>query len=66
MAPRDNLLKKLSGVKDSRSTQAIFSRGANIYNSGSHAAHKGGGQQFGRPRREAVLRRMRMKRGNNR
>ena len=35
---------------DSRSTQGILSRGKNIYNGGSNAAHRGGGPQYGRPR----------------
>ena len=60
------LLKRLRGFKDSRSKRAILSRGANVYKGVSMSAHRGGGQQFGRPRRDAVLRRMRMKRGNSR
>lgn len=56
------LAKRLSGIKDSRSTQGIVSRGANIYKGASMSAHKGGGSQFGRPKREAVLRRLRMRR----
>jgi hypothetical protein len=54
-----DLMRRLSGVKDSRGKIGIFSRGANIYNGGSKAAHQGGGVQFGRPRKEAIERRMR-------
>ena len=54
-----DLVRRLSGVKDSRGKIGIFSRGANIYNGGSKAAHKGGGVQYGRPRKEAIERRMR-------
>lgn len=53
-----DLLKKLQGISDPRSTKGIFSRGANIYNSGSHSAHSGGGPQFGRPSKKAIQRRM--------
>lgn len=45
----DNMLKRLQGIQDSRGMQGILSRGQNIYNSGSFAAQKGGGPQFGRP-----------------
>ena len=40
---------KLQGLKDSRGPVGILSRGKNIYNGGSGAAHSGGGPQFGRP-----------------
>jgi len=36
--------------QDARGPVGILSRGANIYNSGSNAAHMGGGPQYGRPR----------------
>lgn len=35
-----NLEDRLRGIKDSRSTRAIMSRGANVYSSTSHAANK--------------------------
>lgn len=43
--------RRLAGELDSRSRQAIFSRGKNVYNGGTSAAHSGGGPQFGRPRK---------------
>lgn len=43
------LERRLSGVQDHRSMVGILSRGKNIYNGGSSAAHRGGGPQFGRP-----------------
>lgn len=46
---RDSIERRLRGQKDSRSTQGIMSRGANVYNGGSNAAQRGGGSQFGRP-----------------
>lgn len=39
----------IMGQKDSRGMIGKLARGANIYNGTSNAAHKGGGQQFGRP-----------------
>jgi hypothetical protein len=42
-------MKALQGVPDSRGLQGILSRGKNVYNSTSTAAHMGGGMQFGRP-----------------
>jgi hypothetical protein len=56
--------KLLRGVPDSRSTQGIMSRGNNVYNGASLAAHKGGGVQFGRPKgptKEAIQRRLQRK-----
>lgn len=53
------LLRRLSGVKDSRGKIGMFSRGKNVYNGVSSAAHKGGGIQFGRPKKAALERRMR-------
>lgn len=47
----DAILKQvqtLNGLKDPRSTEGIFSRGANVYNGGSLAAQRGGGLQYGR------------------
>lgn len=43
--------RRLRGMKDPRSTVGIMSRGKNIYKGTSHAAHSGGGPQFGRPRK---------------
>ncbi len=42
--------KRLTGIQDSRGPVGIAARGANIYRGGSHAAHSGGGPQYGRPR----------------
>lgn len=42
-------IDNLRGIKDSRGPIGILSRGKNIYNGGSTAAHSGGGPQFGRP-----------------
>lgn len=50
----NNLLQSLSGEKDSRGIQGIFSRGKNVYHGGIGAAHSGGGPQFGRPSKPAV------------
>lgn len=41
--------RRMLGLKDPRSTAGIFSRGKNVYGAASHAAHRGGGQQFGPP-----------------
>lgn len=49
-----NLMGKLQGNKDSRGLQGILSRGTNVYNGGSTAAHSGGGPQFGRPKKNPV------------
>lgn len=46
----NNLAKMLTGIQDARGSRGIASRGKNIYNSTSHAAHKGGGTQYGRPK----------------
>lgn len=54
-----SLLRRLSGEKDSRGKIGIFSRGKNIYRGGSRSAHSGGGIQYGRPKKEALERRMR-------
>lgn len=48
------LQRRLAGEQDSRSTQAIFTRGANIYHGGLGNAHAGGGPQFGRPRKSGL------------
>lgn len=53
------LLRRLQGIKDSRGPIGMFSRGKNIYGGVSNAAHKGGGIQYGRPRKAALERRMR-------
>ena len=56
------LVKRLSGVKDPRGPVGILGRGKNIYNTTSHAAHKGGGSQYGRPKgsgkKQAAIRRL--------
>lgn len=59
--PKKNLLDKLLGLDDSRSTRGILSRGANVYKGGSASAHKGGGAQYGRPSKNAIQRRLRGK-----
>lgn len=41
--------QELNGIGDARSMPGIFSRGANVYNGTSLAAHSGGGVQYGRP-----------------
>lgn len=41
--------RRLQGLQDSRSRIGILSRGKNIYNGTSYAAHSGGGPQYGRP-----------------
>lgn len=42
---------KLKGRQDPRGPVGLFSRGAPIYNGMSNAAHRGGGPQFGRPKK---------------
>ena len=59
MNSKDALLRRLSGIKDSRGAVGIAARGKNIYRGGSRAAHSGGGIQFGRPRKGSISRRMR-------
>lgn len=58
-----NVLQKLRGLHDARSSRGILARGKNVYNGGSSAAHRGGGNQYGRPKKgsykEAAMRRMR-------
>ena len=44
------MMKKLMGLQDAKGMRGILSRGKNIYNSTSNAAHSGGGQQYGRPK----------------
>lgn len=44
------LQRRLKGQQDSRGPVGILSRGKNVYNGASTAAHSGGGQQYGRPR----------------
>lgn len=51
-------LHAVMGIVDGRSKTGIFSRGANVYNGVSKAAHKGGGPQFGRPKKKAIVRRL--------
>lgn len=41
-------------MQDSRGPVGIFARGKNIYGGVSNAAHRGGGPQFGRPRKGSV------------
>lgn len=51
MGVLESILKRiqtLQGLKDARGPQGIYSRGANVYNSGSLAAQRGGGLQYGR------------------
>lgn len=48
------MLKRLNGEQDSRSMIGMLSRGKNIYNGGSKAAHSGGGAQFGRPKENLI------------
>ncbi len=58
--------RRLGGLQDHRGPVGILSRGKNIYNGVSSAAHRGGGPQFGRPKgardrvpnRSAVTRRI--------
>lgn len=45
----DAIQRRLTGQGDSRGSAGILSRGPNVYNGGSNAAHSGGGPQFGRP-----------------
>ncbi len=45
------LSTNLTGQRDARGMQGIFSRGKAVYNGGTSAAHSGGGPQFGRPRK---------------
>lgn len=52
-------MRRLLGLKDSRGKVGIYSRGKNVYRGGTHAAHAGGGVQFGRPPKEVLARRMR-------
>lgn len=59
---RKRQTNNLPGVKDSRGPVGIFSRGKNVYNGSSKAAHSGGGVQFGRPSKNAIRRRMQGKR----
>ena len=42
--------KKLMGLQDAKGMRGILSRGKNVYNSTSNAAHSGGGIQYGRPK----------------
>lgn len=60
----DALLKVL-GIPDSRSLTGILSRGANVYKGASMSAHRGGGPQFGRPKKNQIsqgaIRRRRMR-----
>lgn len=44
-------MDRLNGIQDSRGPKGILSRGKNVYNGGTSAAHSGGGPQFGRPRK---------------
>lgn len=45
----DAIQRRLTGQPDARGPAGIMSRGSNVYNGGSSAAHSGGGPQFGRP-----------------
>jgi hypothetical protein len=57
----DSILKRVYGLVDARSRQGIYSRGKNVYRGGSAQAHKGGGKQFGRPKKSAIARRIGLK-----
>ena len=50
-----NLLEKLQGFQSSKGPVGIAARGKNVYRGTSHAAHKGGGPQYGRPRKRNTL-----------
>lgn len=54
----DSLLKRIYGLTDARSKRGILSRGKNVYRGGLPNAHKGGGKQFGRPRKKAIAKRL--------
>lgn len=54
MVMANNSARRLSGEQDSRGPKGIFSRGKNVYNGGTGAAHSGGGPQFGRPRKSVL------------
>lgn len=56
-----NLQKRLQGIQDPRSSRGIASRGKNVYNATSHAAHHGGGIQFGRPKGSKTVNRNNLK-----
>jgi hypothetical protein len=63
MTPMESILKRvqsLNGIKDPRGPVGILSRGANVYNQGTLAAHSGPGYpgQYGRPPQNAVQRRL--------
>jgi len=49
MSVPEDMLKKLQGIKDSRGSVGMLSRGKNMY-PGGNAAQQGGGPQFGRPK----------------
>jgi len=49
MVSENAIQRRMTGQGDSRSMPGMLSRGANVYNGGSPAAHSGGGPQFGRP-----------------
>lgn len=42
--------RRLMGLRQAGSMSGVLSRGKNIYNGVTYAAHSGGGPQFGRPR----------------
>lgn len=44
-------MKELHGLPDSRGPVGQFARGKPVYLGGSNAAHRGGGPQYGRPRK---------------
>lgn len=50
-------LKARTVGKDVRGPVGIFARGKNVYNGSSHAAHSGGGLQYGRPSKSTIRRR---------
>jgi len=71
--PLKKEVTRMQGIQsqDARGPVGILSRGKNIYNHGSNAAHMGGGPQFGRPRNgsmqqfeNAIARRLGQSNGN--
>lgn len=54
----DSFLKEIYGGKNSNGKIGMLARGKNIYDSTSGAAHKGGGSQYGRPKKKAIARRL--------
>lgn len=57
----DKTIKILQGHHDARSLRGRMARGNNVYKGTSQAAHRGGGIQFGRPKKAAISRRLNRK-----